>query len=506
MTSHSKHEDCAEPMSLGTGALAASRPGGLRFARWSLHALVLSAMLGVGCIGDAKINKKDAGADADTDEDAQVDEDVVDETDASSTLDGASDQEDGGAGTGADSGASMNGSDGGLGADGSTDSGDATASDGALDSDSALGVDAASASDAALTCAMLTCPANASCSEASGTAKCSCNTGFFDDPFPRVFCEANPVVHWTQTFEDGFGDWTVENGVWAVGAPSGLAAPAAHGGTNVGGTVLSGPLAGAGSYSRMVSPEFVVPAKEQQPRLRYWYWYQIAGSGFGDVQVRVDGGAWQTLASLRVEGESTGWLQNALDLRSYENKRVQVAFQLYAGGTTSGRGFYIDDVSFETGSVPVAAPQGFESGFDNWSVESGVWAVGAPSGLAAPAAHGGNNVGGTVLSGTVSGSGTYTRLVSPEFVVPAKEQQPRLRYWYWYQIAGSGFGHVLVRLDGGAWQTLTSTRIDGESAGWLQNALDLRSYENKRVQVAFQLYAGGTTSGRGFYIDDVSFE
>jgi bacillopeptidase F (M6 metalloprotease family) len=192
-----------------------------------------------------------------------------------------------------------------------------------------------------------------------------------------------------------------------------------------------------------------------------------------------------------------------LDLRAYENSRIQVAFRVTTTASDA-RGLYIDDVSLETGPTLFASPQGFEASFENWSVEGGVWSVGTPSGAGAPAAHGGAKVAGTVLTGNYPYA-TNARLISPEFLVPPKTQLPKLRYWYWYQILSGAFGYLDVRVEGGAWQQLSSTQVAGEATGWTQGSLDLRPYENQRIQVAFRLTTNNDT-GRGLYIDDVSLE
>src|SRR5262249_34225155 len=70
------------------------------------------------------------------------------------------------------------------------------------------------------------------------------------------------------SFENGFGDWWVNNGVWQVGTPT-TGPGAAFGGTNCAGTGLSGNVP-ASQASSLISPVFVVPAADQSPRLRWW--------------------------------------------------------------------------------------------------------------------------------------------------------------------------------------------------------------------------------------------
>src|SRR5690606_16928846 len=131
-------------------------------------------------------------------------------------------------------------------------------------------------------------------------------------------------------------------------------------------------------------------------------------------------GTWSAWNELdRMYGSSDGWSQRIIQLSPYAKRRVQVSFWIHSANSAQvGRpGFYIDDVSLETGAME-AASAGFEAGFKDWSAQGGAWNVAAPTASDGPQAHGGNTVAGTVPSGNAPSGIGYTRVVSPVVDVP----------------------------------------------------------------------------------------
>ena len=273
-----------------------------------------------------------------------------------------------------------------------------------------------------------------------------------------------------ESFESGWGDWSVQGGgPWELGEPT-SGPGSAHGGTNCVGTALGGNYpewdvyagAGPGYSSRLASPAFVVPGAEENPRLRFWHWYSFnVGPDYGEVQIRMGTNAWQALA--HYEGHGSGvWSRPALDLSVYAGQSVQVGFVFAAadGNHWYGNvdaGWYVDEVEVVTGSIaPLVAdvPESFEGGLGDWYVDAGVWEVGVPTYGPLPnalgwRAHGGTNCAGTVLGNTYRDN-SDSRLISPVFAVPSAEQNPRLRFWSWVQTYGPGdYGRVLIRTEGG---------------------------------------------------------
>jgi hypothetical protein len=115
---------------------------------------------------------------------------------------------------------------------------------------------------------------------------------------------------------------------------------------------------------------------------------------------------------------------------------VQIAFHFISGGGGWGTdyGWYIDDVEVVTNPPVFNNPEGFETNFDDWSVDAGTWEIGKPT-SGPNAAHGGTNCAGTVLAGNY-GWNMDTRLISPPFPVPASNS-PTLRYAQWFKFVNA---------------------------------------------------------------------
>jgi hypothetical protein len=309
---------------------------------------------------------------------------------------------------------------------------------------------------------------------------------------------------WSEDFESTH-DFSVEGGQWAVGTPTLAGEPAPLSGTKVAGTVIGGNYL-HGVDAVLVTPEFEVADAALRPRLRYAHWYDLLDD-VGRVQVRTLGGDWQDVPGHRITQHGTSWSQSIVDLRPYAGETVQVGFRIVTDGSWSGvaEGWYVDDVSYETGRMTFSTSQDFENGYGDWSVEGGMWAIGTPSATGEPMP-----VSGTKLIGTNVGSnyayGHSTRLVTPELKVPANAPSPKLRYSYWYEFSGGETGQVQVRVDGSDWEDLPGAPITGVSTTWSQQIIDLRPYAGRHIQLAWNFSADGSWSGvaLGWYIDDVA--
>jgi bacillopeptidase F (M6 metalloprotease family) len=302
----------------------------------------------------------------------------------------------------------------------------------------------------------------------------------------------------------------VNGGTWQWGEPTSGPA-AAHEGSKVIATVLGGSY-GENTASRLVSPELVVPAASENPRLRFWQWFSFSCGDYGEVQIKAAGGEWQQL--VRFNGYSGGtWAYPALDLSAYGGQMVQLGFYFSSTSSSCGHtvsaGWYIDELEVVTGLTPALLPnvvEGFEAeGFwDNWSVNGGTWQWGEPTSGPA-AAHEGSKVIATVLGGNY-GENTASRLVSPELVVPAASENPRLRFWQWFSFSCGDYGEVQIKAAGGEWQQLV--RFNGHSGGtWAYPALNLNEYAEQTVQLGFYFSSTSSSCGHtvsaGWYIDEL---
>ena len=281
-----------------------------------------------------------------------------------------------------------------------------------------------------------------------------------------------------------------------------------------------------GVTSRLISPKFIVPSAEQNPRLRLWHWYAFNSGDSGTIQVRIGNGAWTNLASFTSTSGGV-WSQPAVSLAAYAGRTVDLGFlfqssNVYHGGGEGnveiGPGWYLDELRIETGQYTFPNPESFEGGWGDWSADGGVWEIGRPS-SGPKAAHAGQQVAATVLAGDYPDAygavdGATSRLISPKFIVPPAEQNPRLRLWQWYAFNSGDSGSIQVRIGNGAWTNL-ATFASTSGGVWSQTAVSLAAYAGKTVNIgflfqSFNVYHGGGEGnveiGPGWYLDEVRIQ
>ena len=323
----------------------------------------------------------------------------------------------------------------------------------------------------------------------------------------------------SEDFEFGWGLWSADNGVWQVGVPT-VGPAACQSGANCAGTVLNGNYP-SDTDSRLISPPVDLPAVtgNEEIYLRFWQWFSYAEScsqDGGRVQISVwddNAGAWLDWATVSnsICNSSPGWSKMTVELTAYAGERVRTAFYHYAEYGTESTGWYIDDIAIIT-KVPEFTGD-FESGWEDWSADRGVWQVGAPA--AGPAAcQSGANCAGTVLNGNYP-SDTDSRLISAPINLPAVtgDEEIYLSFWQWFSYAEScsqdgGWVQISVWDDGtGAWLDWEniSDSICHSSPGWSKMTVELTAYAGERVRTAFYHYAEYGTQSTGWYIDDIAF-
>jgi hypothetical protein len=208
------------------------------------------------------------------------------------------------------------------------------------------------------------------------------------------------------TWESGLGDWSVDAGTWEVGTPT--AGPdACHEPSNCAATVLDGNYGGSVD-SRLISPSFAVPddPEHPNPRLRFWHWFSFASGDRGEVQIRPEGGSWETISEEPYAGTGSGvWTRPSLDLTPYAGQTVQLAFRFTSNGSSFSTGWYIDEV---TGNPPLPVEM---TSFDAVANGSGVvlqWQTASETNNAGfDVEHGDGNEHWRQL-GFVEGAGTTT--------------------------------------------------------------------------------------------------
>ncbi|MCK9398657.1 MAG: T9SS type A sorting domain-containing protein [Bacteroidales bacterium] len=319
-----------------------------------------------------------------------------------------------------------------------------------------------------------------------------------------------PVFNNPENWENGIGDWSVTNGSWEVGEPS-SGPTAAYEGSNCLATNLAGNYTNS-TITQAVSPAFDVPSAGQFPRFTFWEWHSFHQDGnfrdHGLVKIKpVADTVWIELSPNYFSNSSTTWSYSAFDLSDYAGQSVQFAFELdvadtYPYGGDEDVGWYIDLVEIKTGQPVFNNPENWETGIGDWSVTNGTWEVGHPT-SGSNSAHSGQKCAATNLKGNYS-SNVFTRLVSPPFQVPVAEQNPRIRFWHWFNFSSGDYGIVQIKPTGATeWIDLSSQYINTSGDVWSYPLLGLNDYCGQNVQVAFQLYTDGSGQSSGWYIDDI---
>jgi bacillopeptidase F (M6 metalloprotease family) len=309
-----------------------------------------------------------------------------------------------------------------------------------------------------------------------------------------------------ENFESGLGDWSADNGQWELGIPV-VGPSSAHSLSNCIGTVLNGNYTDR-SNTRLISPRIRLPIVngDDRIRLRFWQWNAIEnGYDQGVVQISVNSGPWVTASQTEIDGSSVVWTNSMIDLTEYAGLSIRVGFFITSDGTGTGAGWYIDDVALVVGPEGMSNPENFESGIGDWSVDNGLWELGTP--VTGPSqTHSGVNCFATVLNGNYSDA-SNTRLISPMITVsPSQGQFPGMFFWQWFQIEG-GYdkGFVQVATEHGSWVTVAGP-FTGNAPEWSQGYVDLTSYVDSIIRIAFYFTSDGTGTASGWYIDDVRFE
>ena len=313
---------------------------------------------------------------------------------------------------------------------------------------------------------------------------------------------SSAAILWSEDWEGNpSDDWYAENGTWEVGVPT-SGPGSAYNSENCAATILDGNYP-AGTSTRLIRIDpFTVPAAGQSPRLRFWHWYSFSTYSSGQVQIKVDGGSWETI-SPNYTGTGGGiWTRPYIDLSPYASQSVQIAF-LFSSGQYGGTGWYIDDVAVITGVVVFNNPEDWESGLGYWYAENGTWEVGVPA-SGPGSAYSPENCAATVLGGNYL-AGTSSRLISPPFVVADAGEGPNLRFQHWYSFSTYSSGRVQIKVDGGSWETISPTYTGTSGGIWTNPYIDLSPYASQSVQIAF-LFTSGQYGGTGWYIDDVEIQ
>jgi bacillopeptidase F (M6 metalloprotease family) len=318
----------------------------------------------------------------------------------------------------------------------------------------------------------------------------------------RIWAQA-PDTLWSENWEnpDWLNDWHVDAGTWEVGTPN--AGPnGAYSGQQCAGTVLAGNYPSNANTRLIRHTSFIVPSANQNPRLRFWHWYNIYSDDQAYVQIKVEEGDWQTISETYTNTGSGIWTYPAIDLSAYSDSTVQIAFYFHSGGYNNSTGWYIDDIVVLTGPLVYNNPESWEAGLGDWYADRGTWEVGEPT-SGPGSAYSGQNCLATVLAGNYSGSAS-SRFISPAFILPGASENPNLTFWHWYNIYSDDEAFVQIRVVGGNWETILGPYTNTSGGIWSPTYADLSWYADSTVQIAFYFHSGGYNNSTGWYIDDIN--
>ena len=172
------------------------------------------------------------------------------------------------------------------------------------------------------------------------------NAGWYLDDIAIV--QTTPAF--TGDFEAGWDDWSADNGLWQVGAPTVVGPATCFSGTQCAGTVLDGNYADR-TDSRLISATTVLPtvAGMDEIHLQFQQWFAFTGSVSGQVQVSV----WDAVTStwgvwinegVPVTDSSGGWSLKDVDLTAYSGETVRIGFYHVSLTTLNNAGWYLDDI------------------------------------------------------------------------------------------------------------------------------------------------------------------
>lgn len=321
-------------------------------------------------------------------------------------------------------------------------------------------------------------------------------------------------------FEGGIGLWFADNGLWQVGTPT-VGPESCFSGEQCLGTVLDGNYPGE-TDSRFVGSSVQLPslAAGEELQLRFMHWASLSSYDSGGVQVSVwdealeDWGEWSPLGA-PVVNTSSAWSRKAVDLTSFQGKRMRLSFyhEAVRSGSFSSEssGWYIDDVAVVRFSPGFTGD--FEQGWGDWYADGGLWEWGSPA--AGPmACYSGESCIGTVLDGNY-GALTDSSLISATVQLPevSGPEELQLRFWHWFSYSSYDEGSVEILVwnaDVEEWQPseTESPAYADVSSGWTQAAVPLTALAGERVRIAFSHRADRSGSfsseSSGWYIDEVS--
>lgn len=163
------------------------------------------------------------------------------------------------------------------------------------------------------------------------------------------------TVGYSQDFESTPTGWTSfgAKDSWQWGVPTSGPRSAASG-EKVYATNL------AGNYDNSANMTLVMPPidlPEGNSYLQFKNWYELENRyDYAHVFVSTDRENWTQL--LRLNGTTTGWTDQEVNLSDYAGQRIYIGFNLTSDGSVPKQGWYIDDVKLSANSISSKVSKG----------------------------------------------------------------------------------------------------------------------------------------------------
>ncbi len=143
----------------------------------------------------------------------------------------------------------------------------------------------------------------------------------------------------------------------------------------------------------------------------------------------------------------------------------------------------------------------FESNGNGWSL-SGNWSIGAPT-TGPNSGYNSYNCVATNLHGNYTNNANDW-LISPPISLGSAEEI-KLKFWEWFILESSyDYGRVKISInDGESWEQLA---LSNGISNWREREIDLTSYTNETILIAFNLTSDASITKDGWYIDNVIIE
>lgn len=172
------------------------------------------------------------------------------------------------------------------------------------------------------------------------------------------------VLDFTETFENGAGNWTLE-GDWQIGAPGyGVFAP--NGGANCAGTNLTGTYSNDADAKMTLNQQLSIPGGAAEPVIEFYGYVNAEGSSmiandYVEVLIKKSTDTWESATKAvftvgpyldssktkltgNTNNSDTVWRLYSASLSAVKGESVQIAFRFRSDSSSAAAGIYIDDL------------------------------------------------------------------------------------------------------------------------------------------------------------------